>query len=282
MSRLRREFSDFAEYWAWPLLVALLPYPMGVALARLLARTLPLYDAAAQAGLAQYRDACKDNDRRWLVDFRFAQLVDHADLFWALTRSRRFLHSLMDAPVVSGSGPLLVVSMHYGQGLWLLSWLRSRGMPARFLSMRFDAKAFASTTHYGYARLRMWMVRRLSGVPPIYTGGAKQEIAATLRRGGAAYGLIDVPVAGGRAASNAVLFQAPIHWPSGLVDCARDEVAELLLLTAYCEPGGRRHVEADRIPAADVRTIATIFEKRIRAQPGAWHFWHLLPAFSAS
>ena len=32
------------------------------------------------------------------TDFRFAQLVDHADLFWALTRSRAFLRRWLAAP----------------------------------------------------------------------------------------------------------------------------------------------------------------------------------------
>lgn len=281
MLRLRRELSDLAGYWALPLLVALLPYRAGIALARLVARTFPLYDAAAQAGLVEVRAVCGGDGQRWLADFRFAQLIDRADLFWALTRRRRFLHSLMDASPEVDRGPLLVVSMHFGQGLWLLSWLRDRGMPARFLSVRFDATTFASTAHHLYARLRMATVRRLSGVPPIYTGGAKREIAATLREGGVAYGLIDVPAAGAVPPANAVLFGAPVHWPTGLVDSARAEGADLLLLTACCERNGRRRVEADRVAAVDVQTIAANFERRIRAQPGAWHFWHLRPAFAA-
>lgn len=118
-------------------------------------------------------------------------------------------------------------------------------------------------------------------LPPIYTGGAKREIAATLREGGVAYGLIDVPAAGAVAPANAVLFGAPVHWPTGLVDCARAEGADLLLLTACCERNGRRRVEADRVAAVDVQTIAAELERRIRAQPGAWHFWHLRPAFAA-
>ena len=61
--------------------------------------TLPLYDERARAGLAHYRAARPRGDpRRWLTEFRFTQLIDHADLFWALTRSERFLLSRLDAP----------------------------------------------------------------------------------------------------------------------------------------------------------------------------------------
>jgi hypothetical protein len=71
--------------------------------------------------------------------------------------------------------------MHFGQGLWLLSWLRDRGMPARFLSVRFDATTFASTAHHTSTRGCGWRRSGVSGVPPITTGGARREIAATLR-----------------------------------------------------------------------------------------------------
>ncbi len=146
MARPARELVCLWEFWLLPIAVALLPYRAGLALARWCARTLPLYDETARAGQAQYRAARPRGDaRRWLVDFRFTQLIDHADLFWALTRRERFLLSHLDARAArSAPGPLVVISMHYGQGLWLLPWLRAAGVPARFLSVRFDAASFDS------------------------------------------------------------------------------------------------------------------------------------------
>ena len=282
MARLARELRCLFEFWLLPLVVALLPYRAGVALARGCARALPLYDAAARAGLAQYAAARPYGDTyAWLAEFRFAQLIDHADLFWTWTRSERFLLDRIDARPPTGLNPLVVISMHYGQGLWLLRWLRAGGLPARFLSVRFDSSAFESRLHYLYARLRMRTVERMAGVPPIYTGGAKEEIALTLRRGGVVYGLIDVPVAPGSAtAANALLFGQPVFWPPGLVDCARAADADVMLLCARCLKDGRRHVDATRLAAADVGGIATTFGGAIEAAPGAWHFWHLLPAFA--
>ena len=282
MARLTRELRCLFEFWLLPLTVALLPYRAGVALARGCARALPLYDAAARAGLAQYAAARPYGDTyAWLAEFRFTQLIDHADLFWAWTRSERFLLDRIDARPPTGLNPLVVVSMHYGQGLWLLRWLRAGGLPARFLSVRFDPSTFESRLHYLYARLRMRTVLRMAGAPPIYTGGAREEIALTLGRGGVVYGLIDVPVAPGTTtAANALLFGQPVYWPPGLVDCARAADADLMLLCARCLKDGRRHVDAVRLADADVGGIATTFGGAIEAAPGAWHFWHLLPAFA--
>jgi len=282
MARLARELRCLFEFWLLPLAVALLPYRAGVALARRCARVLPLYDAAARAGLAQYAIARPYGDSyAWLEEFRFTQLVDHADLFWTWLRSERFLMDRLDAPPPTGLNPLVVISMHYGQGLWLLPWLRAGGLPARFLSVRFDASAFDSRLHYLYARLRMRTVERVSGVPPIYTGGAKGEIALTLEDRGVVYGLIDVPVPAGAAkAGNAQLFGQSVFWPPGLVDCARAADADVMLLTARCLPDGRRHVDARRLAAPDVAGIAAVFGAAIDAAPGAWHVWHFLPAFA--
>ena len=187
--------------------------------------------------------------------------------------------SRLDAPPRPGALPLMVISMHFGQGLWLLPWLRAGGTPARFLSVRFDASAFESRLHYLYARLRMHVVERLAGVPAIYTGGARGEIAATLSQRGAVYGLIDVS-AGAAASPNGTLFGTPVFWPAGLVDAARAAGVDMLLLTAHCGADGRRRVAAERSASLDVADIAARFGARIDAAPGAWHVWHFLPDFA--
>ena len=95
----------------------------------------------------------------------------------------------------------------------------------------------------------MRVVEKLAGVPAIYTGGARGEIAATLTQRGSVYGLIDVP-AGTPSAPNGTLFGAPVFWPSGLVDAARAAGADVLLLTSHCDADGRRRVVAERLAAA--------------------------------
>src|SRR4030095_9365586 len=103
MRRSARALLCLWEFWLLPLAVALLPYRAGIALARWCAAKLPLYDERARAGLAHYRAARPRGDPdQWLTEFRFTQLIDHADLFWALTRCERFLLSRLDASPPSG------------------------------------------------------------------------------------------------------------------------------------------------------------------------------------
>jgi len=284
----RDELRAGIELWLVPALLALLPWRAGMLLARFVARMLPLYGDAARASAAQWRAAtgCAD-ERAFVAAYRYAQLVDHVDLYWALTRSRRFLLRRLAAssPAYAPGQPVLVLSFHFGQGLLLMHWLAAHGIRARFVSVRLDRSPTSGGLRHAYARLRIRAVERLAGVAPIYTGGARREIAATLAAGGAVYGLVDVPVPDAQhATANATLLGRDVLLPTGLLDAAQASQAHVLVLTAHATPRGERIVQADALGRAGETTIdalAALLERRLREAPAAWHFWHLWPLFCA-
>lgn len=285
--RWRREVEILLGFWLLPLVVALLPYRLGLALARGLAARLPLYDAVTGRAWEQCAAVRPDDERRWKAGFRLTQLIDHADLFWSLTRSDRWILARMALPRIEPSYPrgLLVIGFHYGQGLWLLRWLRVAGVPSRFVSVRFARVDFETTAHYLYARLRMWAVERAEGAVPIYTGGGRRAIGETLARGGCVFGLVDVAMAdAGERAANATLFGRPIVFPEGLLDSAREVDPPVLILTARHDAGERRRVDATSYPAVSglaMPVIARELESRVAEAPNAWHVWGLWPLFRA-
>ena len=288
MRRIVLELRALAELWLLPLAVAVLPYRAGIASARVLARTLPLYREAADAGAARWREVVTGGDEdAFRADFRFAQLVDHADLFWSLTRSRAFLRQRLAAPRfdVPCGRPLVVLSFHYGQGLWLMDALAAQGHPTRYVSIRLDRAEAPSTLAYAYARLRIATVGRLAGVPPIFTGGARRAIGDALAAGTGVYGLVDVPVPGGAAGeANAALLGHPVLLPAGLLESAAGRGASALVLTSRVTSAGSRVVEArsfDRVEDVDIETLASALGDRLAAAPASWHFWHLWRSFAA-
>jgi hypothetical protein len=285
-ARVLREARAALELWLLPAVVALLPYRAGIALARALCAALPLYREATEASAAQWRCVAADGDERaWRAAYRFALLVDHADLFWSLTRRpASMLARLRVPPIALPDGPLVVVSFHYGQGLWLLNWLRSLGRAPRFVAIRLVREEAGSTLEYAYALLRNRQVGRLSGAAPIYTGGARAEIAATLGRSGTVYGLIDVPVAPQARTANAEVFSTATSLPTGLVESATAARASMLVLSAFALRDGTRDVHAGIVSRDDrpIAAIAAEFEARVRRAPAAWHFWHLWPALQAA
>jgi lauroyl/myristoyl acyltransferase len=285
---LRAELRAAIELWLVPALLALLPWRAGMALARGLTAVLPLYGDAARDGAAQWRAATGGADvDAFASAYRYAQLVDHLDLFWALTRSRRFLLQRLAAPapaVVPGQ-PLLVLSFHFGQGLLLMHWLAAHGLPARFVSVRLERDTAPSALHHAYAQLRIRTVERLAGLAPIFTGGARSEIAATLANRQAVSGLVDVPVPQAqRTPANATLLGRQVLLPTGLLDLARAAQAQVLVVTAHATAGGTRVVAADALGRGgetSIAALAALLERRLVAEPAAWHFWHLWPLFCA-
>jgi len=289
MRRVSLELQALLELWLLPLAVALLPYAAGIALARVLSRTLPMYRRAAEAGAARWHEVVAQADESdFRARFRFAQLVDHADLFWSLTRSRTFLRARLAAPRfdVPTGRPLVVLSFHYGQGLWLMDALASQGHRVRFVSIRLDRAEAASTLAYAYARLRIAAVGRLSGVPPIFTGGARRTIGDALAAGVGVYGLVDVPIpesAGAQARANASLLGHPVLLPTGLLESAAGAGASALIVTSHAMPDGSRVVETqafERVEDVDIAALAGALGNRLAAAPANWHFWHLWPAFA--
>ena len=287
---LPAEMRAAVELWLVPALLALLPWRAGMALARALTSVLPLYGDAAREGTAQWRAATGGADaeaKAFAAAYRYAQLVDHLDLFWALTRSRRFLlrRVAAPAPAVTPGQPLLVLSFHFGQGLLLMHWLAAHGLPARFVSVRLERDMSPSALHHAYAQLRIRTVGRLAGVAPIFTGGARSAIATSLANGQAVYGLVDVPVPDAqRTPANAALLGRPVLLPTGLLELAQAAQAQVLVVTAHATEGGVRIVEADALGRAGETTIAALaalLERRLVVAPAAWHFWHLWPRFLA-
>ena len=285
--RWRREAVAAFELWLVPFLLSLLPYRAGIALARAIARRWPLYAGAARESAERWREVTgRDDDAAWLADYRFARLVDHCDLFWSLTRSRAFLLRRLGAPApaVAAGRPLLIVSFHYGQGLWLLAWLAAHGHAPRFLSLRFAREPGGCLLDHLYSRLRMATVERLANAAPIYTGGARREIASTLERGGAVYGLVDVPVPESRdVPGNATLLGEPVLLPAGLLESAATSDAAALVLTARATSDGSRIVEAQAFASARELTIPSLaraLDERLARAPAAWHLWHVWPTFA--
>ena len=283
-SRVARELRAMLELWLLPLAIALVPYRLGLALARAAARRLPLYAEATDAAAAQWREVERGGDESvWRASYRLELLVDHADLFWSLTRSRGFLLRRLRLPALAlaRERPLVVVSYHYGQGLWLLHWLATLGHPPRFVTLRIDRDATKSVLAYAYARVRNRQVARLAGVPPIFTGGARRAVAETLATGGTVYGLIDVPVADAPRIANCALFGRPARLPTGLLDAAVAAGAATLVLSGRLQADGSRLVEARADDTLAIATVAHELELRVRRAPAAWHFWHLWTAFEA-
>jgi hypothetical protein len=286
-SRVGVEWRDFVELWLWPALVALLPYRAGIAFARFVARTFSPYDDAAREAVRCWSSVLPDGDpRAFLAAYRFAKLIDHADLYWALTRSDRFLlERFATAPSVLATPPGLVVSLHFGQGLWLMRWLREAGVRPRFVSVPSVRSGADSTMMFLYGRVRIRAVERLAGAPPIFLGGARRAIEDALASRETVYALVDVPVRDAASLpANGRVVDRPVRLPTGVLEAAWAARVPAAMMTSRIRSDGRREVVVDVAGDAEALSLQRLCDAltaRLREAPGAWHLWNVWPAFVA-
>ena len=285
-ARARCEVRAALELWLLPFVIAVLPYRAGIALARSMSRIMPLYAAATEEAARAFSAVLGDMEAHaWCSQYRFQQLIDHADMYWALTRSRAFLlRRLRGTPALPPADrPLIVLSFHYGQGMWLIPWLAAGGRPPRFVSIRLAREHADSYLAYVYARLRNRTVEAIARKPLIFTGGARREIATALHEGTAVFGLVDVPLANAASdTANAVLLDHAVRLPTGLLESVIPGT-RALIVTAHARQDGMRDVSASEVDADSltIQALADELSARLLRTPAAWHFWHLWPRFIA-
>ena len=263
----------------WP---ARLPWPLAYACYRRLARQRVLFRDAANAAMIATEYLPIDDVDAFLRDVRTLWLLDIADL--KLSR-RRPLDWWPDHVTTEGawprSGAFVVVTFHYGTGLWLCRALRRSGHRSVFLSARFEREAFAARPllhRYGASRLAE--VARICGEPIAYRPGARRTLLDALARGVSVIGLIDIPP---RLAPRG---QRPVHLlghraslPDGLLTLAHE--AQVPIVPCWVEldfASGHRRVMIGEARSPDpfdatLADLAAVLDGLVRAQPAGWMFW---------
>lgn len=220
--------------------------------------------------------------QRFAQRFTLYRLIDHADLALAWLRGRRWFRKWVQqsGPAFPDRGPYIAITFHYGAGLMALHAMRGH---ARGVAWVYASPAQRNATRWRAAevmvRLRIAAVARLGGATPLPTGGAVDTARAWLARGGAIVALMDAPPGGQRKVEAISFCGRRIGLATGLIRLAARAEVPIYLYTAALErdgPGRVLHVEgplsADDPEAALVR-IGDFFDRMVRADPAAWHYW---------
>ncbi len=278
-------------HWRWPMLAAALP---ARARFRLLARVaasdhvvfpdeVAAYALATHFGFTRLPETgtVAADEATWRRAWRLVQLVDHADLFVAMTRAHDWFDASAD---VRGAwpvrGPFLAVTYHWGAGLGSLQNLARTGNRAHFLSGRFNGADFGyDAWRLRYVRLRARATERASGASIIYTGGATAQIEAAFSEGSSVVALCDVPVRLGRSAIAAPLGRLQLTIPLGLIRIACVLRIPVVSFSAGLDRAtGRRHLAIQGAQTfADPQALATVLAAQLESLLGrdgaAWHMW---------
>jgi hypothetical protein len=279
---LRDALLDAWQLSLAPGLPAYLPWPQTWACYRRLA-AYPWLFAESTAAAAVAAEVLPINDMAaFQRDVRTTWLLDAADLY--LSR-RHALDWWPEHISVEGAWPcaraFVVVTSHYGTGLWLLRALRRAGHRHRFLSGRFERADFGHRGGlYRYGARRLAEVERIGGAPIAYRPGVRQALHDTLARGVSVVGLIDLPPRlAPRGQHPVTLLDRPVSLPDGLLNLAHDAGVPIVpcWVTLDYTTGHRHAVIGEALSPQPVghvlNELAAILSRLIREQPAAWMFW---------
>lgn len=269
-----------------PLLATVLPWRWFFRVATQLGRGSRLFGEDAETSHRHAREFLPVAEKNaWLAVYRRMRIVDQVDAFFALRRSDRWLDRHMR--IVGEEwppGPVMVLTFHYGEGLWALRHLRRTGHPASFLSAPIVPEAFPGAPGtYRFERRRMAAVAMAGGAPLIYSGGSSAKMEAVLRAGGTVVGLVDVPPPWTRGSFLPVPFLGRTAWfPYGLFRVADRAGVPIVSFICRLAEDGRRELLIRRLRSQGedrLREMVAQLEQALVQDSADWHLWPQVELF---
>ncbi|TYC60144.1 hypothetical protein ETQ85_06450 [Zoogloea oleivorans] len=260
---------------------ALLPWPLYFrGLSRLASNPRLLFQECAAASEGYRAIFGITPNSEWLRRYRLTILIDRADAFISATRSDRWLEKHVTITGAWPTGPFVGITFHFGAGMWSLRHIRSTGLRAAFLSIRFSLASFGNKLiPYWIARFRMHEVRQAGNAPVIYTGGSIKSIRKAFEQGICVIGLIDVPPhQAEKGRLGMTLFGRPAALPSGLLEiAATEDVPATAFLMSVDWRTGKRTLDIFPVPpgspSEQIGFMSTLLNDAITEKPEAWHLW---------
>ena len=279
---------DAAELFVWPMLAALLPWPVAFRMIRMIARRAWFYETDARTAFETARTRLGANDEDdWVTRYCFMRLMDHVDLYLSLTRGGSCLEKrLIRHGEWPGDRPFVGMTFHWGGGIFALRSMRLATGPVAGVAIVLDKAAYRGRPLlYAYLRLRNFETARVIGGGLNFTGGAARRFVSALQRGISICGLFDVPPLPKVKSRRTKFLGAHAVFPTGAIRLAAAHRVPLVIFRSMVDPvSGIREIWIE--PAATVFNESILFEyavklleAAVRAQPAAWHMWGALDAF---
>ena len=282
----RKRARELVELFVLPGLMALLPWRFSRSCLRRMAKLQSLYrdevqpaeEFAHRAGVATDR-AAFGHRLRWRL------LIEHMDAFLVPLRSSRYVRRWVrvSGDPLPASGPLFFIGTHYGCGYWFLPYVREAGLSPSIVAPQLAPLLVnASLLQNVYARLRHYMLTRVTGRALLYRGNAAAGLREVLRAGEVGFGLCDMPSDRSDAFS-VTLAGRSTRISTGMFALASAENVPVYLFMADTDlETGYRTMHFERAigsPKEQLDQLMALLDRQLQRDPSGWRFWSIGSSF---
>lgn len=282
---------DALELVLLPGLAAVLPWGLCFAVFKRLARWRWLYRAACDAALreALARGQCRpEHAADWIAQRRLVTLVDHADLYLALTRSDAWMrrHLRVQGEWPQGQHAGIVCTFHWGAGMWGLRHAKAHGLRSHALVAPLEGAHFAGRPIlHRYVRARTQAVADALGNAHLDVSASLRPMLRALAKGEQILAAIDVPSDQVAASVPVTIAGMQALVPKALLRTAVEQrIAVTIYLTGLNPRTGERFLKI--VPLGIPHHLETLaqqafdhLDQAIAQDSAAWHFWGEAPRF---
>jgi hypothetical protein len=282
--RFKAEFRDGVELALLPGLAALLPWSWCFAVFKRLARLRWLYAHQVEAAYCQARRYgwAGEDEAHWRWTRRLVTLVDHADYYLVLTRSDAWLkrHVVVRGAWYAPSQASLLLTFHWGAGMWSLNHAAAAGLKVHSLVAALDGAHFAGRQILRrYAMARTAMMSHISGPATLDVSGSLRPVLRALKAKEQVFAVVDVPADQVSASQQIQLLGFQARVPRALFRVAVEQKVPVTVYRVGVNlDDGQRLLLIQQFGVYEdvdalIKDVFQVLEQAIQETPAAWHFW---------
>lgn len=282
-TRLKRELRDLIELFLAPGLAVFLPWATAFRLFRFLSRHPFLYRDAVETAYAKAARYTRIGDpEAWKQLRRLTTLVDHADLYLVLSRPVGWMdkHLALSGQWPKGDAPGLLLTFHWGAGMWVLPHMREHRLKVHALVAPLQGQHFSGrrVLHW-YAVLRTRQVAKELGHATIDVQHSLRPAMKALRERDQLLAVVDVPTDQASSAEDISFMGHTMRVPRALFRFAATQTVPIALFLVGFDPvTGRRTLRVENMGcptdvAQSIRLAFSRLEAELGERSASWHLW---------
>jgi hypothetical protein len=289
LTNLSKHFSDFVAYGLIPELSVILPAPWSRRLIARLSRWQWLLSAEANECCARAAEYTAIPDPlEWMSRWRLVTILEVRDLAlmrWG--RRKAVFKEISGAENIEEARDGVLVGMHWGPSIAILSLLQSRGQGPLLVYRPVEPSIFkVRPWFYFFLKRSVRYIHQTCGDRAITIKGAGAALARELPRPGTSVVVLDAPPAPGRSTIDGTVIGRPVKFNAGFPGILKESGRpyQFYAITLKEGPGAFRKLvlTEPRRPESQEQLMGDycgFLSEHIEADSAQWRIWQVADQF---